>query len=101
MKKAADALYLLATFSIRAQQINKALTYAMNGVVLFPNDTRLIEIYAYALLLNGQYQEAEDVLASTDISTRNAEFLRSRTANLLDMPKEQRAARLRKYLASD
>jgi predicted Zn-dependent protease len=98
MRKAADALYLLATFSIRSQQIEKALTYAMNGFVLFPSDIRLVETYAYALLLSGHYQKAEDVLVNSNISTKNIEYLRSRTAILLDMPKEQRAARLRKYL---
>ena len=100
MRVAAETLYLLSTFSIRSQQIQKALIYATSGVKLFPNDERLIEICAYAYLLNGQTQEAEDILSETGIQTENAQFLRSRTAILLNMPKEQRAARLRNYLAA-
>ncbi len=99
MKKAADILFLLATFSLRTGQIGKAMTYTSIGRALFPDDSRLIELHAYALMLHEQYDEAEALLGSTTASTSNLEFLRSRTAILLDLPKEERQSRLRRYLA--
>lgn len=100
MKKAADTLFLLATFSIRAGQISKAMEYTTAGRLLFPDDLRLIELHAHALLLQDRYDEAEALLSATPASTRNLEFLRGRTAILLDLPKDERRARLRRYLAS-
>jgi hypothetical protein len=99
MKKAADILYLLASFSLRSGQIGKAMTYTRIGRELFPDDSRLIEIHAYTLMLHEQYEEAEDLLSGTNASTINLEFLRSRTAILLDLPKDERQRRLRRYLA--
>ena len=99
MKKAADILFLLATFSLRTGQIGKAITYTSIGRELFPDDQRLIEAHAYALMLHEQYQDADALLATTTASTRNLEFLRSRTAILLDLPKDERQRRLRRYLA--
>jgi len=99
MNKAADTLFLLATFSLRTGQIDKALIYTEAGLVLFPDDIRLIEIHVYSMLLQDRYAEAEDLLSTTFASTRNLEFLRGRTAILLDLPITERVARLRRYLA--
>lgn len=99
MQKAADTLFLLATFSLRTGQIDKALEYTSAGYYLFPNDIRLIEAYAYALLLQREYVEAEAVLSQTQASTSNLEFLRSRSAILLDLPAEEKRTRLRRFLA--
>lgn len=99
MKRAADTLFLLATFSIRTGQIDKAMHYAGAGCALFPADPRQIEAQAYALLLQGRFEEAEQILSMTDASTRNLEYLRSRTSIILDMPKAERQARMRRYLA--
>jgi hypothetical protein len=99
MKKAADTLFLLATFSLRAGQIGKALQYSGAGRQLFPDDLRLIELHAHALLLQGDHAGAEATLSETQASTPNLEFLRGRTAILLDMPKDERRARLRRYLS--
>jgi Flp pilus assembly protein TadD len=99
MKKASDILFLLATFSLRSGQISKAMTYARIGRELFPDDSRLIEMHAYALMLHEEYEQAEALLGSTNASTINLEFLRSRTAILLDLPKDERQRRLRRYLA--
>lgn len=100
MKRAADVLYLLCTFSLRTRLIEKAAIYASAGYLLFPEDTRLIETHAYVLLLQQRYEEAEDVLSRTPASTQNLEFLRSRSAILLGLPEEERRQRLRRYLGA-
>ena len=99
MKRAADTLFLLATFSIRTGQTDKAMHYAEMGSKLFPADPRQIEVQAYTLLLQGRFEEAEQILSVSDASTRNLEYLRSRTSIILDMPKAERQARMRRYLA--
>jgi hypothetical protein len=99
MKKAADTLFLLATFSLRTGQIGKALHYTSAGQHLFPDDIRLTEVHAYALLLQDRHDEAEALLSATPASTPNLEFLRGRTAILLGLPKDERRTRLRRYLA--
>lgn len=99
MKKAADMLYLLSTFSIRTNMIEKAVIYASAGHKLFPEDHRLLEIYVYAHILKGNFSEASETLAQSETSTRNLEFLRGRVAILVELPLEERRSRLRKYLA--
>ncbi|MCU0909944.1 MAG: hypothetical protein MUE98_00945 [Rhodobacteraceae bacterium] len=100
MKRAADVLYLLSTFSLRTRLIEKAAIYASAGYRLFPEDTRLIEMHAYALLLQRKFEEAEEVLANTTASTPNLEFLRSRAAILLGLDPEEQRLRLRRYLGT-
>jgi hypothetical protein len=99
MKRAADTLFLLAAFSIRTGQIEKAVQYSNAGCILFPTDHRLIEMQAYALLLQERFEEAEHVLSLTEQSTPNLDYLRSRTAIILNMPKSECQARLRRYLS--
>jgi hypothetical protein len=100
MKKAGDVLYLLSTFSLRTRLVEKAAVYASAGYRLFPEDSRLVEMHAYVLLLQHRYQEAEEVLSNTSASTPNLEFLRSRTGMLLQLPSEERQLRLRRYLGT-
>ncbi len=99
MKKAADILYLLSTFSHRTSFLLKAGLYAKAGYELFPQDIRLIEMHAYCLLLEGKPDEAEEVLSSTEESSANLEYLRSKTALVLDLPETNKQSRLRRYLS--
>ena len=98
MRKAADVLFLLATFSIRTNLLDKAEIYGRAGHHLFPDDLRLIEVYAYALLLKGDVTGAETVLQATPTATRNLAFLRARVAMLAGRPIEEQRAGLRAYL---
>jgi hypothetical protein len=100
MKKAADTLYLLSSFSLRTSFVQKAEIYARVGHGLFPDDIRLIEVYAYALLLQGQYEKAEELLSEAPYSTANIEYLRSKTAMILKFPKEEKSRRIRNYLST-
>ncbi len=100
MKKTADILYLLATFSHRTGFLLKSAIYAGAGHKLFPEDIRLLEMHAYCLLLGGKPDEAETVLLSTDATSENLEFLRSRAALVLELPQADIQLRLRKYLSA-
>lgn len=98
MRRAADVLYLLATFSIRTNFLDKALIYAKSGYQLFSADSRMVEIYAYTLLLKGDYVTADEVLQSTTKTSRNLLFLRTRTAIVLGRPENEIQATIRAYL---
>ncbi len=98
MKEAADLLCVLTMFSIRAAFYRKALLYAHCGYLLFPEDTRFIELYAYALILSEDYASAEDILSSTAASSVNLEYLRGRVAIMLEMPSTDQTARIRRFL---
>ncbi|MEO0624502.1 MAG: hypothetical protein AAF183_20130 [Pseudomonadota bacterium] len=100
MKKAADILYLLATYSVRSGFLDKASAYAEVGIRLFPRDQRLLEIHIYLLVLCRHYAEAEQALAATRLSSRNLEYLRSRVAMLTSQPQSVVQACLRRYLAA-
>lgn len=98
MKKTADLLYLLSTFSVRAGFIQKATIYAATGFKLFPRDHRLVEMHAYVLILTQNYDDAAAVLAQTDLSTRNLNYLRGRLSILGGKPKGEVQQHLRAYL---
>lgn len=100
MKKAADVLYLLATYSVRSGFVEKASAYAEVGTRLFPHDLRLLEIYVHLLILGRHYDEAEKVLGATTFSSRNLEYLRSRVAILTSRPQSVIQSSLRRYLSS-
>lgn len=99
MRKAADILFLITTFSIRANFIEKATTYGKAAHTLFPGDPRIAEVYAFALLLKADFQAAEDLLTSWSEPTQNMAYLRCRTAILLNLPAEERRKRIESYLA--
>lgn len=99
MKKVADVLYLMATFSVRTAYVDKAEVYARIGYELYPNDRRIVEIYAYVLLLRQEFDEVDAVLSQQDFSTPNLEFLKSRLFMLTSRSKEDTREQLRKYLA--
>lgn len=99
MKKIADTLLLLTCFSIRAGYLQKAEIYSEQAVRLFPDDIRILEVRAYALLLHGHYKEAEALLSATSDSSKNLEYLRVRTAILLSMSEIECGYRIRKYLS--
>ena len=98
MQRAADTLYLLATFSIRTGQLEKALRYAETGVALFPDDLRQVENKAYTLLLQSRFDDAESILSEIKETTDNIEYLRGRLGIILELPKEECKSRLRQYL---
>jgi hypothetical protein len=98
MKKAADALCVLATFSIRTQFYEKAIRYAKCGYQLFQDDYRFVELYAFTLLLNGSYAQAEEILRKTNHRTWNIALLRCRCAILLELPRHEKQVRARAYL---
>jgi hypothetical protein len=75
MDLTADILLMLCSFSLRVQFIAKAVVYGRVGVSMFPQDIRLREIYAYALLLNSQADEAFAVIGNVTKVTRNIAFL--------------------------
>ncbi|MCY1740486.1 hypothetical protein [Ensifer sp. SL37] len=78
MDPAADILFMLSSFNLRVQFVRKALLYGRAGVTLFPQDIRFSEVYACALLLDGQIDEAATVLAAGGEVTRNMSYLRAR-----------------------
>lgn len=98
MRKAADVLFLLATFSIRTNLLDKAEVYSKAGHQLFPDDHRLIEVLAYVSLLKGDINAAEVTVQSTTAQTRNIAFLRARIAMLTGLPVAEQQANLRAYL---
>lgn len=80
MSVVSDTLYILSAISLRGQFVEKALIYGKAGIALFPQDVRLFETYAYALLLSGRDEEAASVLNSAPEQTRNVVYLKARTA---------------------
>lgn len=99
MKKTADVLYLLSSFSARSGFVEKAAAYADAGHQLFPRDSRHLEVKAYMLVLQQQYAEADQLLEDSDLSSKNLEYLRARVAMLRSKPTDQIQHILRKYLA--
>ncbi|WP_420963879.1 hypothetical protein [Brucella sp. IR073] len=73
---AADVLLMLSSFALRTQFLDKAIFYGRIGVELYPEDVRLREAYAYALLLDGKTNEAADALREQTLNSRNIAFLR-------------------------
>lgn len=98
MKITADILLMLAAFSVKAQFFAKAVIYGRAGLVLFPEDHRFKELLAYALLLDGQLQEAAAVVGEPLHETPNLAFLKSRLAMLRDCPTSERQEALRNFL---
>ncbi len=99
MKKVADLLCILISFSIRADFHEKALRYARCGYELLPDDPRFIELYGYALILSEDFEKAEEVLSKAEAQTHNIAFLKTRTAIMLDLPQNEQKARINSYLA--
>lgn len=100
MKRISDILFLLTCFSLRAGYLQKAALYSAHAYGLFPNDHRIVEVRTYALLLQGLYDEAEDILRNFEISNKNLAFLRIRTSILLSMSESEKKDRIRKYLSA-
>jgi hypothetical protein len=98
VKEAADLLCVLTMFSIRAAFYKKAVLYAHCGYLLFPEDTRLIELYAYALVQSEDYETAEDILSRSTATSANLEYLRSRVSIMLALPSPNQTERIRKFL---
>jgi len=99
MKKISDILLLLICFSIKADYLKKAEIYSAHALKKFPDDIRILEVRVYALLLQGNSVGAEELLSTTSESSRNLEYLRTRTAILLSMPADECESRIRSYLS--
>ena len=98
MNLAADTLFVLCSFSVRMHFISKAIIYGRAGIHLFPDDVRLHEIYAHALLLDGRAEEASHILSKVQEPTRNTAYLNARIS-LQDTNNELSAQdQLRLYL---
>lgn len=98
MRNAADALCVLTTFSIRTNYYEKAIRYAECGFRIFKDDARFVELYGFALLLTGSYEQTEELLTHTKFQTPNIALLRCRCAILLDLPRAQKQERARAFL---
>jgi hypothetical protein len=98
MKKSADLLCILIMFSIRADFYKKSLTYAKAGYLLFPEDIRFTELYAYALVLSEEYEAAEGILAKAEFNTCNIAFLRGRVSVMLELPTMEKRSRISGFL---
>lgn len=97
MSIVSDTLYVLSALSLRGQFVEKALIYGKTGIALFPQDVRLFETYAYALLLSGQDEEAARVLNNAPDQTRNIAYLKARTALIVGAAPKSREF-VRSYL---
>ena len=75
-------MILLASYSIRAHFVDKALMYAKCGYQFFPESVELLELYGLALLYNGDYVALKDLLSSKSTQTRNLNYLSARLAIL-------------------
>ncbi|WP_299545807.1 hypothetical protein [uncultured Tateyamaria sp.] len=100
MSREADAIYLVASYSIQGFYIEKAVKYTELAAHLFPKDSRLIELHSYALLLKGDFDEAEDVLNASAIDTTNTKYLRARLGMLRQLSAEERGERIRRALGT-
>ena len=96
---AADALHMLAAFSLRVQMTDKAMRYARTGHEMFPERPEFVELYAYTLLHAGRAQEAGAVLDSWPSErTRNMAYVAARLAIVAE--DAAAATSLRTYLHS-
>lgn len=95
----ADILLLLSSYSLRTNFVRKAVHYAKAGFDMFPDDLRLREIYAYALLMDDQVDEAERVASGNAEPSSNIAYVLARVVLLKgDATREQRKQALQKYL---
>jgi len=94
----ADTLAMLAAFSLKAQFVAKAATYARAGRALYPDDHRFVELLGYALLLDGKADEAAPVIGEARRETRNIAYLKASLSMLGDGPAAERQNALRAYL---
>ncbi|WP_147272281.1 hypothetical protein [Phyllobacterium salinisoli] len=97
----ADVLLMLSSFALRTQFLEKATFYSRVGVALYPEDVRLREIYAYALLVDGKIAEAKDALESITSNSRNVAFLRMKILLQLSPPSGERQNAIKIYLRKE
>lgn len=98
VKKVADTLCILTCFSLRTHFYLKAMRYANAGYEIFPSDIRFVELFAYCLVLAEDYEKAEAVLSKETRATWNTQFLKCRTAIMLDMHQGEKKIRISDYL---
>lgn len=100
MKRIASVFYLLISTNMRSGFIEKARDYGRVAYALFPNDRRIAEIYGYALLLSGDYDEADALLAGRSEETPNTAYLKTRVALSRGGSPGAAGAAARAYLAA-
>ncbi|WP_299211321.1 hypothetical protein [uncultured Tateyamaria sp.] len=93
-----EALLMLASFSLQVHRYERAAIYASAGLFLFPSDTRLKEILAFAHMHNDELDKAIEILAGTDEDTANLAILRAKLAILTNPDSDDAARHLRSYL---
>ncbi|WP_273795103.1 hypothetical protein [Brucella intermedia] len=98
MSVTADVLLVLSSLALRMQFLRKAICYARIGVSLFPDDIRLREIYAFALLLDGNMEEAEQVIDAVETESRNIAYLRVQTSMQIVSGSHEKRDAIRTYL---
>ncbi|MDC0659533.1 hypothetical protein N6L27_16140 [Leisingera sp. SS27] len=94
----ADTLLVFASFSIRSGLLWKAEAYGRLGLTLFPEDDRIREMYAQALLLNQKFSEVSGVLAGAKRPSRNLSYVRARLEMLTDGSEASRSEAVRSFL---
>lgn len=99
MKKTADALYVAICYSLQGFYVEKALLYSELAMALCPSDQRLREVHCYALILQGNYEEAEQVLQGSAFS-QNMRYLKARLGILKGLSVDERRTRIREALTS-
>ncbi|MFK4064119.1 hypothetical protein [Brucella anthropi] len=76
ISRAADAMVLLLSFSIRSGFVSKAIIYARASMTLFPDEMRLRELCCYAHMLDGDLDRTSELLDGYSHETHNLAFAR-------------------------
>ena len=98
MISCADTLLLFTSFSIRSDLIWKAETYGRIGLTLFPEDDRIRDMYAYALLLNQKFSELSSVLGDAKCPSKNFAYVKARLEMLTSSNDNARSEAVRSFL---
>ena len=94
----AEVLLMLTSFSLRVQKFTRAVFYGRVAHSLFPEDVAIAEMYAYALLLMGENEQAHKVVSKVTAETANLSLLRARLSILRKEDRSEQSSHLRKYL---
>ncbi|WP_424978257.1 hypothetical protein [Leisingera sp. S232] len=98
MISCADTLLIFTSFSIRSGLLWKAETYGRLGLAMFPEDDRIREMYAYALLLNQKFSELSSVLGDARRPSRNFAYVKARLEMLTGSSDAARSEAVRSFL---
>ena len=98
MISCADTLLVFTSFSIRSGLLWKAETYGRLGLALFPEDDRIREMYAFALLLNQKFSELSSILAGAQRPSKNFAYITARLEMLTGSSEAAGSEALRNFL---